>query len=212
MRVSIAFSYSAAVVTMLRERVTPTLIGSKARPQASTSALNRTISSPIFSKESNWPSSRLWPSAATFLLDVGLPAPIHNGGWGFWAVGGSTATSSNCQYVPRYDHGVSEVQALVITSKHSSKRASASSMGTQNPANSLYRYPLPMPKSTRPPDNKSRVATCSASSTGLCQGSTSTAVPRRNVVVRAPIQVNKFKLADTWPKPVKWCSTRNVLT
>ena len=34
----------------------------------------------------------------------------------------------------------------------------------------------------------------------------------RNVVVRAPIQVNKFKLADTWPKPVKWCSTRNVLT
>jgi len=29
------------------------------------------------------------------------------------------------------------------------------------------------------------------------------AVPRRNVVVRDPIQVSKFKLADTWPKPVK---------
>ena len=35
------------------------------------------------------------------------------------------------------DHGVSEVQALSMTSKASSKRASASSMGPQNPANSL---------------------------------------------------------------------------
>ena len=35
------------------------------------------------------------------------------------------------------DHGVSEVQALVMTCRHSSKRASASSMEMQNPANSL---------------------------------------------------------------------------
>ena len=32
MRVSIAFSYSAAVMTTLRERATPTLIGSNVRP------------------------------------------------------------------------------------------------------------------------------------------------------------------------------------
>jgi len=38
-----------------------------------------------------------------------------------------------------------------------------------------------------------------------------TAVPKRKVVVRAPIQVSRFNVADTCPKPVKWCSTRNVL-
>ena len=55
------------------------------------------------------------------------------------------------------------------------------------------------------------VAACSARSTGLCQGSVITAVPNRRVVVRAPTHVSKFNVADTWPKPVKWCSTRNEL-
>ena len=36
-----------------------------------------------------------------------------------------------------------------------------------------------MPKSSRPPDSRSSVAACSASSTGLCHGSTMTAVPSR---------------------------------
>ena len=47
------------------------------------------------------------------------------------------------------------------------------------------------------------VAACSASSTGLCHGSTSTAVPSRRVEVRAATQVSRLRLADTWPKPVK---------
>ena len=47
------------------------------------------------------------------------------------------------------------------------------------------------------------VAACSASSTGLCHGSTITAVPSRSVLVRAASQVSRFKLAETWPKPVK---------
>ncbi len=34
-------------------------------------------------------------------------------------------------------------------------------------------------------------------------GAVAPAVPRRNVVVRAPIQVSKFNVADTWPNPVK---------
>ena len=55
------------------------------------------------------------------------------------------------------------------------------------------------------------VAVCSASSTGLCQGSVMTAVPSRSVVVRAPTHVSKLRVAETWPKPVKWCSTRNEL-
>ena len=54
------------------------------------------------------------------------------------------------------------------------------------------------------------VAACSASSTGLCQGSTITAVPSRNVDVFAATQVSRFSDADTCPKPVKWCSTTKV--
>ena len=56
------------------------------------------------------------------------------------------------------------------------------------------------------------MAACSASSTGLCQGNTMTAVPSLSVVVRAPTHVNRFSVAETWPNPVKWCSTRNELT
>jgi hypothetical protein len=55
------------------------------------------------------------------------------------------------------------------------------------------------------------VAACSASSTGLCHGSTITAVPSRSVDVRAATQVRRLRLAETWPKPVKWCSTAKVL-
>src|SRR5882724_1479109 len=139
MRFSIAFSYSCRFMTTLSERATPTVIGSNVRPDASTSDLKRAICSAIWAREENWPSSRLKPFAATFLMDPGLPAPIQIGGWGFWTVGGSTTMLSNCQYWPRCDHGVSEVQALIITSKTSSKRGPASSMGTQNPENSLYR-------------------------------------------------------------------------
>ena len=68
-----------------------------------------------------------------------------------------------------------------------------------------------MPKSNRPPDSRSIVAACSASNTGLCHGSTITAVPSRSVRVFAPIQVSRFNVAETWPKPVKWCSTMKLL-
>ena len=37
------------------------------------------------------------------------------------------------------------------------------------------------------------VAACSASSTGLCQGSTITAVPSRSVLVRAATQVSRLR-------------------
>src|SRR5215813_4727591 len=119
------------------------------------------------------------------------------GGCGFCAVGGSTTIFSKDQYVPRCENRSLEVHDFTITSMDSSKRASASSIGTQNPANSLYRYPLPIPESSRPPDKRSRVAACSASNTGLCQGNTVTAVPKRSRLVRAPSQVNRLSVADT---------------
>ena len=81
----------------------------------------------------------MWPRSATLTMDSGWPAPIQNGGCGFWAVGGSTTTFSNCQCLPRCDQGASDVQALTMTASASSKRSSASSMGMQKPANSLCR-------------------------------------------------------------------------
>ncbi len=60
-----------------------------------------------------------------------------------------------------------------------------------------------MPKSSRPPDTRSSVAACSASSTGLCQGSTITAEPTRSVVVRIARHVSSIKVAETWFQPVK---------
>src|SRR6516165_932955 len=53
-----------------------------------------------------------------------------------------------------------------------------------------------MPKSSRPPERRSMVAACSASSTGLCHGSTKTAVPRRSVLVFAATQVNSARLDE----------------
>jgi len=47
------------------------------------------------------------------------------------------------------------------------------------------------------------VATCSARSTGLCQGNVITAVPSRKVLVRAPTHVSRFKVAEICPNPVK---------
>src|SRR2546425_2505215 len=111
-------------------------------------------------------------------MDGVLPAATQSGGCGCCAGGGSTTMSSNCQKRPRCENGARDVQARVMTSIDSSKRACASSGGMQKPANSLWRYPLPTPKSNRPPQMRSSVAACSASSTGLCQGSTITAGPR----------------------------------
>ena len=50
---------------------------------------------------------------------------------------------------------------------------------------------------------RSKVAACSARSTGLCHGSTSTAVPSRKVVVRAASHVSNVSVAETWFQPLK---------
>src|SRR6516225_3365973 len=89
--------------------------------------------------EAYWPSSRLNPCAATRQIELSPPAPIQIGGGGFCAVGGSTTILSNCQYLPRWEKSSSAVHALTITASASSNRASASSIGIQKPANSLYR-------------------------------------------------------------------------
>ena len=43
----------------------------------------------------------------------------------------------------------------------------------------------------------------SASSTGLCHGSTITAVPSRSVVVRIASAVSSISVAETWFQPLK---------
>ena len=60
-----------------------------------------------------------------------------------------------------------------------------------------------MPKSKRPLERRSSVAACSASSTGLCQGSTITAVPSRSVVVRMASAISSISVAEAWFQPLK---------
>src|SRR5580700_5965103 len=67
-----------------------------------------------------------------------------------------------------------------------------------------------MPRSRRPPEIRSRVAACSASSTGLCQGNTITAEPSRSVFVRMASAMSSIKVEETWFQPVKWCSTKKL--
>ncbi len=47
------------------------------------------------------------------------------------------------------------------------------------------------------------MAACSASSTGLCQGSTITAEPSRSVLVRMASAVSSVSVAEHWFQPVK---------
>jgi hypothetical protein len=70
-------------------------------------------------------------------MDEGLPAPIQNGGCGFWLVGGSTRMSLNVQKRPWCEKRCVDVHALVMIARASSKRASASSRGIAKPVNSF---------------------------------------------------------------------------
>src|SRR5207247_1690274 len=74
-----AFCRSAAAPSTLLDRGTATLIGSNARPRFSTSDLKSAIRSPISLMEAYWSSRSWWPCSAPFVMDSGLPAPIHRG-------------------------------------------------------------------------------------------------------------------------------------
>ena len=79
------------------------------------------------------------PRRATLRIESGLPAAIQIGGCGFCAVGGSTMMSSKFQNLPWCEKRSFVVQDLMMSARPSSKRSSASSIGMQKLANSLWR-------------------------------------------------------------------------
>ncbi|MEJ0014972.1 MAG: hypothetical protein WDN25_00105 [Acetobacteraceae bacterium] len=136
-RRSSAASRSAASSVTKNARVTPTCIGSKRRPCASTAALYQAMLCATSAGAAYWPSRRLKPRSATLRIERSLPAPIQTGGCGRCAGGGSTTMSLNRQWRPWWEKRASEVHAFSSNSIDSSKRASASAIDMSKPANSL---------------------------------------------------------------------------
>ena len=92
---------------------------------------------PISSGEAYWSRISRKPRAAARRIDASLPAATQNGGCGCCAGGGSTTMSLKVQNLPLCEKRSRDVQARVMTSSASSKRASASSCGMLKPMNSL---------------------------------------------------------------------------
>ncbi len=98
-----------------------------------------------------------------------VSAPIMIGGpWG--SAGRAPMSASwNEKYRPSKDDGPS-AQSSRIASMLSARRARRVPWSIPAPRASSGRYPWPTPSSRRPGDMASRVATCSAISTGLWYG------------------------------------------
>ena len=64
--------------------------------------------------------------------------------------------------------GSSSVHSSFIALRYSPVRFARRSQGTPTAANSSASQPMPTPKSKRPPESLSRLATCFAKTTGLC--------------------------------------------
>ena len=74
------------VVTTLIERVTPTLIGIEDAPaRLDLRPVERDALADLLDGGELVEQQADSPSAATFLMEPGLPAPIQSGGWGFCA-------------------------------------------------------------------------------------------------------------------------------
>src|ERR1700722_2239017 len=139
----------------------------------------------------------LHPSRAARRIDASLFAASQIGGCGVCTGRGSITTSRNFQNFPSWEKRWLLLSALRRNDNVSSNRSGASDGFMQKPSNSCGLYPLPTPKSKRPPESRSSVATDSARSAGLCHGSTITAVPRRMRDVRAARYVSSPSVGET---------------
>ena len=99
------------------------------------------------------------PSFAAFSNVSGLPAATHIGGWGFTNGLGSTLRSGIEKKRPsnRYESWPHILRNSGITSSNISLVRSGSWM--PKPACSVVDEPRPVPKSKRPPDRWSSIAT-----------------------------------------------------
>ena len=97
---------------------------------------------------------------------------------------GSEWQAANEEYRPSKVAGPPAHRAR-STSMASSVRSARSSKGTPMASNSSRSQPIPTPRSNRPPERRSRVATSLARTTGLRWGRIRIPVASRSVVVAA---------------------------
>ncbi len=142
-----------------------------------------------------------WPSS-----DVVAP---HSGGCGFCQGLGCTRRRGICQNSPsnEYSSLVQQPTTCPMASCHM-RRLSPGSM--PNPSSSARVAERPVPRSTRPPESRSRTATDSAVRTGWLYGFgiSRTPYPSRMRSVRAamaPYRTSGFEQCEYSCR--KWCST-----
>ncbi len=116
--------------------------------------------------------SQGYPSRPVRVTAASLLAAIHTGGdgrrTGRRLVG--ALTSRKC--FPSYVTGPSPRHSSSMTSSASTIRPTRSRRGTPKASFSSSRYPSAVASAACPPETTSSVATCSATSTGWCSGST----------------------------------------
>ena len=143
------------------------------------------------------------PRCAARLIECGLPAATHNGGCGLCAGGGSTTMSSKFQKRPWCEKRVRVVQALA----HQRQRLLEARFGLLR--RDVEALELAVAVALADAEIEAAVGDeierrhLLGQSTGLCQGSTITAVPRRSVLVRMASAISSISVAETWFQPVK---------
>ena len=171
--------------------------------------LKRSIASCV---EASWSSSSLQPRRATLRIESGLPAAIQIGGCGFCCG-------------RRLDDDVLEVPVLAVM-REPLVRRSTTSGSARGPPRSARRPPRSGCRSSRtrcggsPCRRRNRAGRRTAdrwsrparpAAPDCARAARSPRCRAAASCVRAATQVSRLSVADTWPKPVKWCSTTKVL-
>ena len=150
-----------------------------------------------------WPSSRLKPFSATWRTERSLPAPIQIGGCGFCAVGGSTTTSSNAQYLPRCENVLvrgpgfdDHVEAFV-------KARVGLVHSTQKPGELVVAVAVADAEIEPAAGQQVERRRLLGQQHRIVPGQHDDRGAEPQGRVRAPSQVSRLRVAETWPKPVK---------
>ena len=104
--------------------------------------------------------------------------PVSRNGFGLTRMRSNRANSPSKE-------ATSSRQMARMAATYSSVRAPRRAKGTPSASNSSRDHPMPTPKVSRPSDNRSRLAACFATITGLCSGSRRTPVATPMVEVAA---------------------------
>ena len=147
----------------------------RSRPEAAHSCSSLSIRSRTAATPSRLNPYQPSPHAATRSSAGSLLPPTTTGIRRSRTGLGLTLIESNPTNFPS-NEATSSRHNVRIAATYSAVRAARCSNGTPSAANSSLDHPTPTPRVSRPPLNRSRLAACLATTTGLCSGSSSTPV------------------------------------